>query len=269
MKEKIRWIAVLILCAGAIVTLLICTGLISVQAGAAENEKQPKGSPTPKPGQSPPVYNPYPAGILPPDLNSEIARVLREVDFIEARAVARARALKTPTPTGQPPTLQDTGTEAVETLGELMNYDRNISPGKNLACSSCHMPYVAFSGPIPSVNATMIAYPGTVHFRAGKRTAQRYTYAPFFPVLQYNEVQGLFFGGNFWDSRSTGFLLRNPDAEQAQHPPVDTQEMGNPDTACIAFKLSQSQYKSLFEAVWGKGSLDISAERRASWRALI
>jgi cytochrome c peroxidase len=104
----------------------------------------------------------------------------------------------------------------------------------------------------------MIAYPGTVHFRAGKRTAQRYTYSPFFPVLQYNEEQGLFFGGNFWDSRATGYLIRNPDAEQAQHPPVDTQEMGNPDTACIAFKLSQAVYRPLFEEVWGKGSLDIN-----------
>ena len=105
------------------------------------------------------------------------------------------------------------------------------------------MPYAAFSGPIPSVNLTMIAYPGTDHFRAGKRTAPRYTYAPFFPVLQYNQVQGLFFGGNFWDSRSTGYLLRNPDAEQAQRPPVDTQEMGFPDTACIAFRLSQAEYR--------------------------
>src|SRR6267142_472641 len=104
--------------------------------------------------------------------------------------------------------------------------DKNISPNKNEACASCHMPYVAFSGPIPSVNLTMIAYPGTVHFRAGKRTAQRYTYAPFFPGLQVNEEQGLFFGGNFWDSRATGYLLRSPDAEQAQGPPVDTQEIG-------------------------------------------
>jgi hypothetical protein len=70
-------------------------------------------------------------------------------------------------------------------------------------------------------------------------------------------VDGAFFGGNFWDSRATGYLLRNPDAEQAQHPPVDTQEMGNPDTACIAFKLSQSKYRGLFEEIWGKGSLDI------------
>jgi cytochrome c peroxidase len=103
----------------------------------------------------------------------------------------------------------------------------------------------------------MIAYPGTVHFRAGKRTAQRHTYSPFFPVLQFNQEQGLFFGGNFWDSRATGYLLRNPDAEQAQGPPVDTQEMGFPDTACVAFRLAQAVYRPLFEELWGKGSLDI------------
>src|SRR5437588_13086041 len=103
----------------------------------------------------------------------------------------------------------------------------------------------------------MIAYPGTVHLRAGKRTAQRYPYAPFFPVLQFNEEQGLFFGGNFWDSRATGYLLRNADAEQAQHPPVDTQEMGNPDTACIAYKLSRAVYRPLFEEVWGMSSFDM------------
>ena len=203
------------------------------------------------------VYNPYPPGILPSDLNREIERVRGELRVIEGRALARWHALKPPVLTGQPPTLQNTGTEAVETLGELMNYDQNISPNRNQACSFCHMPYAAFSGPIPSVNLTMIAYPGTVHFRAGKRTAQRYTYSPFFPVLQYNQVQGLFFGGNFYDSRSTGYLLRNSDAEQAQHPPVDTQEMGFPDIACVAFRLSQAEYRPFFEQVWGKGSFDI------------
>ena len=205
-----------------------------------------------------PIYNPYPPGILPDDLNAEIARVLQEIAVIEGRAIQRWHNLPPPTLTGQPPILKDTGTEAVETLGELMQYDKNISPLRNQACASCHMPYVAFSGPIPSVNLTMIAYPGTVHFRAGKRTAQRYTYSPFFPVLQYNQEQGLFFGGNFWDSRATGYLLRNPDAHQAQGPPVDTQEMGFPDTACIAFRLSQAMYRPLFEEVWGAGSFEIN-----------
>src|SRR5437016_284481 len=205
-----------------------------------------------------PIYNPYPPGILPDDLNAEIARVLQEIAVIEGRAIQRWHNLPPPTLTGQPPILKDTGTEAVETLGELMQYDKNISPLRNIACASCHMPYVAFSGPIPSVNLTMIAYPGTVHFRAGKRQAQRYTYSPFFPVLQYNEEQGLFFGGNFWDSRATGYLLRNPDAHQSQGPPVDTQEMGFPDTACITFRLSHSVYRPLFQLVWGQGSFDIN-----------
>src|SRR2546429_6893152 len=205
-----------------------------------------------------PIYNPYPPGILPDDLNAEIARVLQKIAGIEGRQFQGGRSLPPPTLTGQPPILKDTGTEAVETLGELMQYDHNISPLRNQACASCHMPYVAFSGPIPSVNLTMIAYPGTVHFRAGKRQAQRYAYAPFFPVLQYNEEQGLFFGGNFWDSRATGYLLRNPDAHQSQGPPVDTQEMGFPDTACITFRLSHSVYRPLFELVWGRGSFDIN-----------
>jgi cytochrome c peroxidase len=209
------------------------------------------------PQLGPQLYNPYPPGILPSNLSSEIARVLREVDSIESRALARWHALKPPILTGQPPVLQNTGTEAIETLGELMLFDTNISPNRNQACASCHMPYTGLSGPIPSVNLTMIAFPGTVHFRAGKRTAQRHPYSPFFPVLQYNQAQGLFFGGNFFDSRATGYKLRIPDAEQAQSPPVDTVEMGFPDTACVAFRLSDAVYRPLFEEVWGKGSFNI------------
>src|SRR6266566_3458236 len=239
---------------GVLITLTIALAtvlgsVIVFHAGSARGDR-----PSPPP---PPVYNPYPPGILPPDLVSEIDRVRREVREIERRALARWRALPPPTLAGNPVTLQNTGTEMVETLGQLLNFDENMSPNRNQACSFCHMPYAAFAGPIPSVNLTMIAYPGTVHFRAGKRTPQRYTYAPFFPVLQYNQEQGLFFGGNFYDSRSTGYLLRNPDAHQAQGPPVDTQEMGFPDTACVAFRLSQAVYRPLFEEVWGKGSFAI------------
>jgi cytochrome c peroxidase len=238
------WVLVAAACA-TVLGILIVSHVGSAQQGAS--------STTPVP----PIYDPYPPGILPDDLVSEIERVRREVNGIFEEALGEWRALPPPTLTGQPPTLQGTGYQAVQILGKLMNFDETMSPFKNQACSSCHMPYAAFSGPIPSVNLTMIAYPGTAHFRAGKRTAQRYTYSPRFPVLQFNAAQGLFFGGNFWDGRSTGYLLQSPDAEQAQHPPVDTQEMGNPDTACIAFKLSQAVYRPLFELVWGAGSLAI------------
>ncbi len=202
--------------------------------------------------QTPPPYNPYPSGILPANLDSEISRVRREVQTVFNRYFAEWQAL-TPTPTyaGNPPILVPNGYDAQRILGGLLNFDQNISPFRNEACAFCHMPYTAFSGPIPSVNLTMVAYPGSYHYRAAKRTAQRYTYSHTFPVLNYNKTQGLFFGGNFWDGRATGYKLQTPDAEQAQGPPVDPGEMNLPDTACIAWRLSQASYRPLFELVWG------------------
>jgi len=226
----------------------ITAGLAAVLAVWSIPHAASAGDPVQKPV---PTYNPYPPGILPSDLDAEIARVQREVQFIFNETLNEWRALPTPTQTGNPPTLQGGGYEALEILGKLLNFDQNMSPFRNEACGFCHMPYTGFSGPIPSVNLTMIAYPGTLRHRAGKRTAQRYTYSADFPVLEYNTAQGAFFGGNFWDARSTGYKLQSPDAEQAQHPPVDTQEMAFPDTACIAFRLSTAVYRPLFELVWG------------------
>src|SRR5437588_2091192 len=237
-------------------------GVLSVPlAGSTEARAQPVDLPA-----NIPPYNPYPSGILPADLQSELNRVKREVETIFGRYFAEYQALISaglPTLTGQPPTLFPSGYDATRILGGLLNFDENMSPFRNVACASCHMPYAGFSGPIPSVNLTMIAYPGSYRYRAGKRVAQRYTYSPRFPVLHLNQVKnfmtrgGTFTGGNFWDGRSTGDLPQSPDAEQAQHPPVDTQEHGLPDTACIAFRLSHAVYRPLFELIWGPGSFDI------------
>src|SRR5580704_15627406 len=236
--KKRRLIALVILCVGVAVTLLISTRLTGAAAAAWHDPDTP-----------PPIYNPYAQGILPSDIDSEIARVIREVDNIEGEALAQLRALPPPTLTGQPPILAHTGQRANVLLGKVLNFDKNMSPFKNRACGFCHMPYAGFSGSIPSVNLTMVAYPGSLPFRAGKRTAQRYTYAPSFPVLNFNAAQNGFFGGNFWDSRATGYLLGSPDEEQAQHPPVDTQEHALPDTACIAFRLTTAAYRPFFEQV--------------------
>jgi cytochrome c peroxidase len=203
-----------------------------------------------------PAYNPYPPGILPPDLDPEIARVQREMRSIFNEALTEWRQVPSPKVTGNPPILQGNGYEVVEVLGKLLNFDLNMSPFRNEGCGSCHMPYVAFSGPIPSVNLTMVAYPGTYHYRANKRTAQRYTYSPDFPVLEYNTTQNAFFGGNFWDARATGYKLQSADSEQAQGPPVCPGEMGFSDTACIALRLTHAVYRPLFEGVWGD-SFDI------------
>jgi cytochrome c peroxidase len=244
-----RLIVVGVITFTVVVALLISsqTALISAQ-NTQNGVNRGRGD---EPDPTPPIYNPYPPGILPANLISEENRVLREVDHIEAEALAQLRSLPPPTLTNQPPLLAKTGQRLNVLVGKALNFDRNISPFKDRACGFCHMPYVAFSGPIPSVNLTMVAYPGSLNFRAGKRTAQRYTYAPNFPVLNHNDTQGAFFGGNFWDSRATGYLLGSPDANQAQGPPVDTQEHMLPDTACVAFRLQSAVYKPFFIELWG------------------
>jgi cytochrome c peroxidase len=110
------------------------------------------------------------------------------VDVIFKEALAEWRALPPPTLNGQPPILQGTGYQAVELLGKLLNNDRNMSVGRDVACSSCHVPYTGFTTPIPSINLGPVAMPGSMHFRWGKRKPQSYTYATYFPQLEYNAV---------------------------------------------------------------------------------
>jgi cytochrome c peroxidase len=156
----------------------------------------------------------------------------------------------------------------VETLGKLEIFDPNLSVNNNLACSYCHDPASGYGNGASILSIfTGGANPGSVPItvpgaypdnRIAKRNPQSYVYAPYFPPLQYNITQGDFYGGNFWDARATGYRLQNSSAEQAQDPPVDPEEMANPDTACVVWKLSLSQYKFFFEQVWGAGSLEIN-----------
>src|SRR5260370_9766846 len=114
-------------------------------------------------------------GILQADLFGGIGGLRLRLVGTKSQDRGEWMALPPLTLTGQPPTLQGSGYQAVQTLGKLLNFDENISPFRNRACAFCHMPYAGYSGPIPSVNLTMIAYPGSFDFRAGNRTAQSYT----------------------------------------------------------------------------------------------
>ena len=156
----------------------------------------------------------------------------------------------------------------VQTLGQLEIFDPNLAVNNNLACSYCHDPASGYGNGASILSVfTGGSNPGSVPItvpgaypnnRIAKRNPQSYVYASYFPPLQYNITQGDFYGGNFWDARATGYRLQNSAAEQAQDPPVDPEEMANPDTACIVWKLSLSQYKFFFEEVWGAGALEIS-----------
>ena len=131
---------------GVAACTLLLGGMILSQAvhatkppttGHTPGKKMPPRVAIKKPPSPAPIYDPYPPGIVPSDVDAELARVLREIDGIEQEALAQWRALPPPVLTGQPPTLQGTGMRAVQLLGKLMNFDKNISPNRNQACASC------------------------------------------------------------------------------------------------------------------------------------
>jgi cytochrome c peroxidase len=129
-------------------------------------------------------------------LEEEIKRVEAEIDRIFAETLAQLPSI---------PSEAGSRMKRVQTLGKLMLFDKQLSVNRNQACTFCHMPDVDFTGPISILNMTTVAYPGSVRnasadpaqSRYGHRKPQSYTYAPYYPPLQYNQTQGDFYGGNF------------------------------------------------------------------------
>ena len=185
------------------------------------------------------------AGQMPPGFDQDVARVVADIDRIEADTLRQMNQT----------TLDREG--HIRTLGKLLLFDKRLSVNQNEACSFCHTPETGFTGPIQSLNLSTVSYPGSVRTRFSQRKPQSYMYATFAPVLHYNALQGDFVGGNFWDMRASGYRLQNPSAEQAQGPPTNPVEMGLPDSACLAYRLSKAPYRKLFEAVWGADSFTI------------
>lgn len=186
----------------------------------------------------------------------DFKRIRAEEAMLEAQALATAKSGKLD-PYNQ-----------VQTLGKLEIFDPNLSVNNNIACSYCHDPAAGYGNGASILSVfTGGSNPGsvpiTVHGaypnnRIAKRNPQSYVYASYFPPLHYNQSQADFYGGNFWDGRATGYKLQNSAANQAQGPPLDTQEMANPDSACVVWKLSLSKYKFFFEQVFGVGSLELN-----------
>ena len=175
---------------------------------------------------------------LPPGAQAELAQVRQEIDKIERQTLSLANTDLDPI-------------HQIQTLGKLELFDKTLSVNKNEACSLCHMPETGYTGPSQTLNMTTVSYPGSVTTRFSGRKPMSYTYATFAPVLHYDATQQDFYGGNFWDMRATGYHLQSPAAEQAQGPPTNPVEMGLPDSACVAYRLSRGSYLQLFVKVWG------------------
>lgn len=138
----------------------------------------------------------------------------------------------------------------MELLGKSIYFDKISSPG-NMSCAECHAPSVGFTGPIGGINLKGSVYRGAVPQRFGNRKPPSAAYATQSPVLHFNEEEGLFIGGNFWDGRATGEMLGNPAADQAMGPFLNPVEQNMPSAKTVLAVIASSNYAELWEKAWG------------------
>jgi len=147
----------------------------------------------------------------------------------------------------------------LEELGKRLFFDKNLSTPPGQDCAACHAPNVGMTGPDEAINEMAGVYEGAVKGRFGNRKPPAAAYAGDCPPLHLDK-EGNFVGGMFWDGRATGDTLGDPLAEQAMGPFLNPLEQNMPDKKSIALMVQKSDYASLFEKVWGKGSLDAAKD---------
>ena len=138
----------------------------------------------------------------------------------------------------------DGNLSAMETLGQKIYFDKLLSSPPGVACADCHAPLSGWTGPVPGINKAGAVYPGAVHQRAGNRKPPSAAYATPSPLFDFDGE--LFFGGNFWDGRATGWVLGNPAADQAMGPFLNPVEQNNADSWAVVGQICRSTYADLF-----------------------
>ena len=140
---------------------------------------------------------------------------------------------------------------SMEELGKNLYFDKIASPD-NMSCADCHVPEVGFTGPDSVINAHGSVYPGAVPNRFGNRKPPSAAYATQSPVFYFDEEEGIFVGGNFWDGRATGELLENPAADQALGPFLNPVEQNNASKEAVLVQVAKSKYAKVWEEVWNE-----------------
>jgi cytochrome c peroxidase len=143
---------------------------------------------------------------------------------------------------------------AMSALGQFLFEDENLSVGGNQSCQTCHEPSEGFAAPLPGVPTRGSVVQGSVQGRFGDRKPPTAAYATLTPNFTGGNNPT---GGIFWDGRATGLLLGNPAADQALGPFLNPVEQALPDTACVVYRVQQSDYVGDYIAVWGNAIASI------------
>jgi len=145
-------------------------------------------------------------------------------------------------------------------LGRALFFDVNLSANGTQSCAACHGPEVGFTGPDALLNAGGAVYQGALPNHYGNRKPPASAYAGDSPVLYFDEQDGGWFGGMFWDGRAAGWSLGDPLVEQAQGPFLNPLEQAIPNAQVLCVKVKQADYADLFKEVWGADALDCAKD---------
>lgn len=151
---------------------------------------------------------------------------------------------------------QDDSQALKEQVGEALYFDTNLSAQGDVGCVSCHDPEWGFTGPDSAVNEAGAVYPASIPNRWGNRKPPSAAYGGESPVFYYDEAEGLFVGGMFWDGRATGETLGDPLAEQAKGPFLNPVEHGLPNAQTLCVLVREADYAADFAEVWGLAEID-------------
>jgi cytochrome c peroxidase len=157
----------------------------------------------------------------------------------------------------------------LEALGKALFFDPDLSVNGQVSCATCHAAEVGFTGPDSAINQAGSVYMGAIPGRFGNRRPPTAAYAGESPVLYFNETEGEWIGGMFYDGRATGATLGDPLAEQAGGPFLNPLEHAFPEPRTVIARVQISEYANLFEQVWGEGSLDIGQSADATYERIM
>lgn len=133
-----------------------------------------------------------------------------------------------------------------ERLGRLLFNDANLSEPAGQSCASCHEVKVAFTDPDKQTPTSQGVDPKLF----GNRNSPSAAYAAFSPAFHFDDDEGLYIGGQFWDGRAATL------EEQAKGPFLNPLEMANTSRQQVVDKVRGRPYALLFKRVYGRQILE-------------
>ena len=139
--------------------------------------------------------------------------------------------------------------DELETLGEALFLDANLSLNRNQSCSTCHDPNLAFSDGRDGDLGGAVSL-GDDGLSLGDRNAPTLTYASLIPTFQRSE-DGNYVGGFFRDGRAATLI------DQLAEPFTNPLEMALPDIGTVVARVQETpSHVSLLENIYGDRVFD-------------